>query len=181
MWTTKRLRWFLALGLGSLGCVSLSCRSRPSPAPVVLDDEGGATPDRLKEGEELPESETAFGLPIPQGMRLSRHFLESAYLTGSLSLEQLADHVQSHVEARNVEVTKNRVLFARVLFARARIKGDRRGRLFRLEISRTASGAQLFMLEITPPAMTRGLTEAERWREAGRNPDGTLLDENRVY
>ena len=47
-----------------LACASAACHREPAPV------EAGPTPDRLVAGERLPESETAFGLPLPPGMKL---------------------------------------------------------------------------------------------------------------
>ncbi len=159
-----------ALGVG------LGCRSKESPQAPVDDGVKVATPDRLTGGEQLPESEIVFGLPIPKGMRLTRHFKEAAYVTGDLDMMATLEHVRNHVEAPSVELTGE---FA--TFARAYIKGDAQRRRFRIEITKTQRGSQLYVKDITPPPPTAGLTEAERWQRAGRNPDGTLLNENQVY
>jgi hypothetical protein len=172
----ERARLHLALCVVSALGVGLGCRSKESPLAQVEDGAKVATPDRLTGEERLPEAEIVFGLPIPKGMRLTRHFKESAYVTGDLDLMTLLEHVRSYVDASSVELTGE---FA--TFARAHIKGDAQRRRFRIEISKTQRGSQLYIKDITPPPPTGGLTEAERWQRAGRNPDGTLLNENQVY
>lgn len=160
----------VALGLGAC----LSCDSNPVTRPAA--HQGGAAPDRLRAGESLPEAETAFGLPIPPGMRLSRQFSDAAYFTGELSLDKVLEHIQGHILSRDVEMMRRRTVFAR-----AHIKGDAARRLVRIEVASVAKGSQLYIKDITPPPTVGRLPDAELWRQAGRNPDGTLLDENQVY
>lgn len=151
-----------------------ACRSErelPAPAPAPLP-----TPDRLQHDEKLPESETAFGLPVPEGMRLSRHFRDSAYFTGKVPMDRLIDHVKTFVEAGEVEMMSQRMVFKR-----ARIKGAERSRIVRVEISETPRSSQIYIRDITPEHAAQVATEAERWRRAGRNPDGTPIDQNRIY
>lgn len=170
-------RWVSrAVWFGASLAAATSCRGDDTTAAPVHAPSGVTTPDRLAEDEALPESETAFGVPVPRGMRLTRHFLDSAYLSGSLSVEQSLDHVRSLVLASSVEMAAGGAVFHR-----AKIRGDEEDRLFRIEITPTRRGSQVVIRNITPPPTTPGLSEADQWRQAGRNPDGTLLNPNQVY
>jgi hypothetical protein len=153
--------------------LAVGCHAKPVES--VEEVPATSTPDRLKADEHLPEAETAFGLPIPKGMRLTRHFSDAAYLAGSLDLSSALDHVRKYVEARDVEMTNQHAVFAR-----ARIKGNPE-KVFRIEIAATPRGSQVHIKDVTPPALARGLSEPEMWQRAGRKPDGTLLDPNQVY
>lgn len=163
----------LGAGLYLVASLALGCHSKPVAS--VEEAPAASTPDRLTSDEHLPEAETAFGLPIPKGMRLTRHFSDAAYLSGSLDLSSTLDHVRKYVEARDVELTNQHAVFAR-----ARIKGNAE-RVFRIEVSATPRGSQVHIKDITPPALARGLSDAEMWQRAGRKPDGSLLDPNQVY
>ncbi len=169
-----------ARGLGlawlALCGAALGCRSsepplelvRPAPTPTPPADQAGRP--------ELPDAETAFGLPVPEGLRVARHFADSAYLSGRLSMNEALAEIRKHVISGGVELTAKRALFSR-----AYIRQDEQKRLFRIEISKTHSGSQVRINDITPPPTTHGLSESERWRRAGRNPDGTLIDPNNVF
>lgn len=159
----------VCLGLCMGGCHATSA---PEPAPP----ESTTTPDRLAADERLPEAETAFGLALPPGMHLVRHFNDAAYFSGDVPLDTVLEHVKEHVLTRQVEL-----LSAGVLFPRASIVGDDTQRLVRIELSKTSGGTQLHIQDITPPPALTGLSEAEIWRKAGRNPDGTPIDQNQVY
>lgn len=162
--------WALvAVVVQAVACRSGREQADPGAAPAPA-------PDRLREDEELPEAETAFGLPVPAGMRLSRHFRDAAYFSGQVPMSTLIEHVRSFVHSQEVEMMSRRVVFAR-----ARIKGDERQRLVRIEISEMPRGSQIYIRDITPEPATQVATEAERWRRAGRNPDGTPIDQNRLY
>jgi hypothetical protein len=142
----------------------------------VVDQITNASPDRLNADERLPEAETAFGLPIPKGMRLTRYFDDSAYFSGELDMRDALEQIRGQLLTSNVELMSRRAVFSR-----AYIKGDAARRLFRIEISATPQGSQVYVKNITPPAATAGLSESEAWKRAGRKPDGSLLDANQVY
>jgi hypothetical protein len=161
----------VAFGLG----VCAGCDTKPTVAPAPAAA-AAAPPDRLQAGESLPEAETAFGLPLPPGMRLTRHFSDSAYFTGELPMEKALEHVQGHIEARDIELMSRRTVISRAF-----IKGDKDRRLVRIEVSKLPQGSQIYIKDITPPPAIGRLSEAELWQRAGRKPDGSLLDPNKVY
>jgi hypothetical protein len=167
-----RRRW-LALG-ACLGVCLGGCRAKSASEPPAPEE--AITPDRLTGNERLPEAETAFGLTIPPGMRLVRHFNDAAYFSGDLPLEGVLEHVRQRVLAREVEL-----LSAGVLFPRASIVGGDAQRLLRIELATTPGGTQLHIQDITPPPALTGASEAEIWRKAGRHPDGTPIDQNQAY
>lgn len=161
----------LGAGAAALaGCHTKSASEPPPPASAP------ATPDRLAEGERLPEAETAFGLPLPAGMRVVRHFNDAAYFAGDVGFDAVLEHVRRHVRAEAAQMLNQGVVFPRATVA----KGDA-NRLLRIELSTTPRGTQLHIKDITPPPALSGLSEAEIWRKAGRKPDGTPLDPNQVY
>jgi hypothetical protein len=160
----------LCIGACLAGCHE---RSAPSLAPAASEP---PTPDRLAQNERLPEAETAFGVPLPAGMRLTRHFDDAAYFAGDVPLDTLVEHLQKYVRARDVQTRGQGVVFAR-----ATVIGDETQRLLRIELRPTARGTRLHMQDVTPPPALTGANEAEIWRKAGRNPDGTPIDQNRLY
>jgi hypothetical protein len=169
--STRRRCAPLAAGLGLYLC---GCHEKSVPEPVT--EERSTPPDRLAEDERLPEAETAFGLAVPVGMRLVRHFNDAAYFSGDVPLESVLEHVKDRVVARDVEMLSAGVLFPRATL----VKGDAE-RLLRIEIGKTRGGTQLHIQDITPPPALTGVSEADIWRQAGRNPDGTPIDQNQAY
>ena len=165
----ERIHFAAALTL-CLGCNTERPASPVQTAPVQN------SPDRLEEGEHLPAAETAFGLPMPSGMQLSRHFDDTAYFSGPLPVSDLVAHIQERVSSRDVEMMNQRTVFAR-----AYIDGDESKRLVRIEVAKTPVGSEIYIRDITPPSSPRGLSEAERWSRAGRKPDGTPLNPNQLY
>lgn len=164
----------VCLGAGiSAGLAGCRDDSPPAAPPASAP----ATPDRLGKGERLPEAETAFGVPLPAGMRAVRVFDDSAYFSGDLELDAVLAHVQQHVRAGSAEMVKQGVVFPR-----ATALGGDGSRLLRIELRKAAGGTQLHIQDITPPpALTEGLSEPDIWRRAGRKPDGTPLDPNQLY
>lgn len=162
---------WLGAGVSALaGCHEKGAAEPPPPSKAP------ATPDRLAQGERLPEAETAFGLPLPAGMHVVRHFDDAAYFAGDVAFDAVLDHVRRHVRAGAAEMLSQGAVFPRATLA----QGDT-GRLLRIELSKTPRGTQLHVRDITPPPAVTGLTEEEIWRKAGRKPDGTPVDPNQVY
>jgi len=148
-------------------------------APVETDappESAPPAPDRLTRDERLPESETAFGLALPKGMKLVRHFNDSAYFAGNVDIDSLHAYLREHMQLSYAQMAGEGALFPR-----AQIIGDDKHRVFRVETTKIARGSQLRIDDITPPAALTGVSEEDIWRAAGRKPDGTPLDPNQLY
>jgi len=163
----------LCAALSVLVGLGTACHRRSeTPLPV----EAAPAPDRLSGEERLPEAETAFGLPLPRGLRLTRAFNDSAYFAGGLPPAAVVEHLGSQLVSSYLEL-----MGTRSVFARAQIKGDAEKRLFRIEVSPISGGSQLYIQNITPPPVPKGLSPEEMWKLAGRKPDGKPVDENQLY
>jgi hypothetical protein len=163
------------LGIGMSLWVTSGCHRKAAPDDVPVSESAPA-PDRLTAAEKLPEAETAFGLPIPKGMRLVRHFNDAAYFAGDLDMRHALEHVRKYVVASDVQM-----LAKGALFSRAYIVGDDSKRLVRILVTPIQNGTQIRIQDITPPRAMTGLSQAEILRQAGRNPDGTVMDQNQLY
>lgn len=159
----------LLLGTGACG----SQRER-EPTPALEASE--TAPDRLAPDEVVTQAPVAFGMPLPPGMSLTRYFNDAAYFAGRVSVEDALAHVRRHVLTRDVEMRTRRVVIPQ-----AYIREDEHSRLFRIEISSTDDGSQIHIQDITPEPVTQGLSVEERWRRAGRKPDGTLLNPKETF
>jgi len=160
--------WLLAALLGA-------CHSKPPPA-TEQPEEASEAPDRLRGQERLPDSETAFGLALPPGMRLTRHFNDSAYFIGKPDVSSVVLALQPQLTARSVEMARGHATFART-----QVKQDTAQRWVRIEVSAEGSGTQVYVKNVTPPPAPRGLSEKEIWSRVGRGPDGKPLNENQMY
>jgi hypothetical protein len=161
------------LGAGASALAACHEKSASEPPPP---ESAATTPDRLAQSERLPEAETAFGLPLPAGMRVVRHFNDAAYFAGNVGFDAVLDHVRRHVRTEAAQM-----LTQAVVFPRATVVGGDPSRLLRIELSKTPRGTQLHIKDVTPPPAVTGLSESEIWSKAGRKPDGTPLDPNQLY
>jgi hypothetical protein len=105
-----------------------------------------------------------------------RQFNDSAYFVGDVDLTALLDHVQKHVVSRTAQMKGRGAMFARTA-----IEGDERKREFRIELNPSPRGTELQITDITRAPAEVGLREADSWRRAGRNPDGTPSDQDQAY
>ncbi|HVZ37121.1 MAG TPA: hypothetical protein VG963_32080 [Polyangiaceae bacterium] len=158
-----------------LATIACACHSKPPPAGEQAAA-SAAAPDRLQGPERLPDSETAFGLLLPPGMTLTRHFNDSAYFVGSPDVSSVVLALQPQLTARSVEMARGRATFSRT-----QIKQDASQRWVRIEVSAERGGTQVYVKDVTPPPAPRGLSEKEIWSKVGRGPDGKPLNENQQY
>lgn len=156
-----------------VGLAAACHRRSEAPRPV---EQAAPAPDRLSGEEGLPEAETAFGLPLPRGLRLTQAFNDSAYFAGRLPPAAVVEHLGKQLVSSHLEL-----MGTRSVFARAQIKGDAEKRLFRIEVSEISSGSRLYIQNITPTPAPPGLSPEEMWKLAGRSPDGKPIDENQLY
>lgn len=162
--------------LWAVTAIALLCSCEKQRGQQTRESAPDVTPDRLPEAQRPSESATAFGLSLPKGMRLTRQFNDSAYFMGRLELEEVVEHLKPHLEARRMELKPGYALFED-----ARLEGDDSNKRLRVSVSAEGPGTQVFVQNVTPPPAPRGISEAEMWRRAGRNPDGTPMDQNQLY
>ncbi len=128
--------------------------------------------DHLAPGELAEGSDALFGLTLPRAIKVQRRFRDGAYASGPVSPEDLSNYVRQRVAVAEVEVGA-----ARTVFPRARILAGDASKIYRLEVApRRGGGSELSVRDVTPVPPPEGLTDAERWRRAGMNPDGTPLN-----
>jgi hypothetical protein len=136
-------------------------RAAPSATPV----------DRLAPGELGAGKANVFGFRVPRGMRVEAVFSDAAHLSGRVDPMALASYVRDRVVTGHVEVAA-----ARTTFPAVRIRGGDPKRVYRIEIVPHSAQTRLVLRDVTPKPSVEGLSEAERWRQAGMTPKGELLD-----
>ena len=166
--------------LGLLSCsagilLAGACHEEEAPAPRGTSSARAQHPekplDRLAPGELAPGDGEVFGVPVPRGMEVTGRFRDSALVVGDVAPEAVANYVRDYVDARNVEIGA-----ARTIFPSVTIKNGDPDRTYRIEVVRDRRETKLLISDITPPPKVEGLTDAERWRQAGLTPEGKPLD-----
>lgn len=104
-------------------------------------------------------------------MSVDRRYPDAAHISGSATPESVSNYVRKRVVVSRVEIGA-----ARTVFPAAHIKGGNPNKVYRIEVIAAPGRTKLVIRDITKPQMTRGLSEAERWRRAGLTPDGKPLD-----
>lgn len=161
-----------AWALVSLALVQGCKKDQPQPVPT----QATASPDRLSEGEVLPGRDSAFGLELPQGLKVAARYPHVVQMSSTLSREAVVRFFRENVLVQHVEVTPSHTLFPKVY-----IKGDKSKHIYRIDVTVGSGRTLVNMRDITPPPVTQGLTEVQRWEQAGRNPDGTQKNRNQIY
>ena len=147
-------------------------KSAPPPASSASATSSAPKPvDHLAPDELAAGTADVWGFPVPREMHIEHHFPELAYIVGPVKPDALANYVRDHVVVSHVEIGAGRTIFPN-----ARIKGGAPDRVYELDVIPASIGTLLQIQDITPLKVTPGLTDAERWKEAGLTPEGRPLD-----
>ena len=157
---------------------SLLCASchggKSAPSAVSSAQPAGSAPtpvDRLAPDELAAGSADVWGFPVPREMHVEHRFPELAYLAGPVRPDALANYVRDHVVVAHVEIGAGRTIFPN-----ARIKGGAPDRVYELDVIPEPGSTRLVIHDLTPPKIVPGLTDAQRWQQAGLTPQGRPLD-----
>lgn len=161
--------------LALLALLTLTGCESEQPLPLRTTSSTVA-PDRLLPGETLPGREKVFGIEVPPGLRVTSQFTDVVQLSGHVRPEAVTNYLRKHVVVDHVELGAQHTVFPR-----AYLKHDASKRLYRIDIVNERGVTNVKIRDITPPPVTQGLTEAERWERAGRNLDGSLKDRLKQY
>ena len=162
----------------SLALLGAGCqRKSEPPAPVAKAFPSAKPLDRLAPGELAQGPGEVFGFTVPSGMKVKGAFLEIAYLEGDVTPEAVANYVRERVDVEHVEIGA-----ASTLFPRVHIKRGAPERIYDFEVSPgPGERTELVIRDVTPRAPNPpGMTDSDRWRQAGYTPDGKPLDPSQL-
>lgn len=135
---------------------------RPTPVDSTL-------PGEMAEGREK-----AFGFPMPRDMKIIARMEKVWTAETTMSLESVANYVRARVETDKVETGPSRTVF---MEAKPRYDASK---TVKVTVARKSGKTLLIVRDKTRVPAEKGLTEEERWRQAGIGPDGKPIgDENK--
>ena len=149
------------------------CHSRNEAVPAVVTS-AASTPkpiDRLAPDELAAGNAEVWGFAVPREMQVEHRYQQVTHLIGHVKPAALANYVRERVIVSHVEIGA-----ARTIFPDARIRGGAPDRVYELEVIPEPGLTRLTIRDTTPPKVEPGLTDAERWRQAGLTPEGRPLD-----
>jgi hypothetical protein len=154
-----------------------SCREKPAPTAL---EPGRAAPsakpvDRLAPDELAAGSSEVWGLAIPRDMQIEQRFPEVAYVAGPVKPDALSNYVRDRVLVSHVEIGAGRTIFPN-----ARIKRGPPDHYYEIDVIPNLGGSRMEIRDLTPVKVVPGLSDAERWRQAGFTPDGHPLDPKKL-
>jgi len=156
-------------------CASCHGKSQPPPSGASAALSGtGLNPkplDRLAPDELAAGNAEIWGFVVPREMQVEHRYHEVTHLIGPVKPDALANYVRDRVIVSHVEIGA-----ARTVFPNARIKAGAADRVYELEVIPEPGITRLVIRDTTPPRIQPGLTDAERWRQAGLTPEGRPLD-----
>ncbi|HEY0463886.1 MAG TPA: hypothetical protein VGC79_06740 [Polyangiaceae bacterium] len=161
--------------LASLLCASCHAKSElaaGSASSAQAASQAQKKPvDRLAPDELASGNAEVWGFAVPREMQVEHRYKEVTHLIGRVKPDALANYVRERVIVSHVEIGA-----ARTIFPGARIKGGAVDRVYDLEVIPEPGITRLIIRDTTPPKIVPGLTDAERWRQAGLTPEGRPLD-----
>jgi hypothetical protein len=152
-----------------------SCHSKAGSTPkgsASALPQGQAKPlDRLAPDELAAGNAEVWGFAVPRDMQIEHRYVETAHLIGAVKPDALANYVRDRVVVSHVEIGAGRTVFPN-----AHIKGGAADRVYELDVVPEPGQTRLVIKDTTPIKVVPGLSDAERWQQAGLTPQGRPLD-----
>jgi hypothetical protein len=145
--------------LGTTATTAIAASAAPRPV------------DRLAPDELAAGNAEVWGFAVPREMQVEHRYQEVTHIIGPVKPDALANYVRDRVVVSHVEIGA-----ARTIFPNARIKGGASDRVYELDVIPEPGNTRLVIRDTTPPKVEPGLSDAERWRQAGLTPEGRPLD-----
>ena len=153
-------------------CLCASCHGKSEPAPSSASSAATNKPiDRLAPDELAAGNAEVWGFVVPREMKVEHRYKEATHLVGPVKPDALANYVRERVVVSHVEIGA-----ARTIFPDARIKAGASDRVYELDVIPEPGLTRLVIRDTTPLKVEPGLSDAERWRQAGLTPQGRPLD-----
>jgi hypothetical protein len=164
------------------------CKKHATHAPegsgsgqTGVEPEASARPplDHLASGELPPGTASVHGLVLPTGMKLFANFSGTAEAIGPQRPEDVANYIRERVTATRIELGAVGTVFPAV-----HVKDGDPTKTLRIEVVPLGDRTKVIVSNITRPtervAIDPNETDEMRWRRAGYNKDGTLIDKNEL-
>ena len=154
------------------GCkASRPSSGEPSPAASTVPVTAPALPaDHLAPGELLEGSEHAFGLTLPQGLRVDEGFVRVTYASGPLSVHPLVEYFRARLRDGELHEGETSATFDHVT-----VPGKPEPPLS-IHIATLRDSVRVEIRDETPPVVPALPDDAARWKHAGLTPSGRVLD-----
>ncbi len=154
-----------------LACIGCHRKSAPVGMSTAAPTASSAKPiDHLASDELAAGSSEVWGFTVPRDMHIEHRFPEIAYVVGPVTPEALANYVRDRVTVSHVEIGAGRTIFPN-----AKIKGGS-DHYYELDVIPEPGATRLQIQDLTPVKVIPGLSDEERWKQAGLTPQGRPLD-----
>lgn len=128
----------------------------------------------LRPGELAEGADAAFGLKLPRLLRINATFPDATFASGPVRPDDLVVYVRERVIAER----ETKVL-GKTTFEGATSKASPSKKV-RIEIIQRPTDTEIIIRDETRPPAKEGLSEEERWKEHGLNPQGQPLDPTKL-
>jgi hypothetical protein len=158
--------------------------ARPA-APLLAPSAPPA--DHLAPGELIEGTQRAFGVLLPQVVRVRESFVDAVYASGPTTVAALVPYFRAHLRGGDLHVGELLATFDHVHAPPSseapsgadhggRPAQDPGSRELRVRIATSPDGARVDIRDTTPPVIPAMPDDSARWKAAGLTPHGKVVD-----
>jgi len=154
------------------GCSQPSVATSDPPASTLASPPASAPPvDHLGPDELLEGSETAFGIPLPQGLVVAHRYPDTVEATGTMTVHALVLYFRSRLQGGSLRESEKVATFEHVTtpglppYTELTIR-------FAVALNET----RVQLISTTHPPGPELPDVPSRWRQVGLTPNGKVLD-----
>jgi hypothetical protein len=149
----------------------------PAPAPAASI----APPaDHLAPGELIEGTQRAFGVLLPQVLRIHESFVKVVYTSGPTTVDALVPYFRAHLTGGELHVSPSLATFDHVHAVPEGAPGvaarETSGHELSVRIATAADGARVDIADTTPPVLPALPDDNARWKAVGLTPQGKVAD-----
>lgn len=149
-----------------MGALVFAAGCQDDPPELAPSGVGRVPIDTLAPGEIAEGKEIAFGLRLPRDMRVTSRQSRAVFALGRLHIEEVSNFVRDRVDAKQVDTGPTRTRFVEAVPLRDKTT------TIDIEVIVTRQGTEIVVRDRTRVPAEPGLSDEERWRRAGLQPNG---------
>jgi hypothetical protein len=159
---------------------AIGCEKEDAPlvgAAIAADALAPSPRDHFGPGELLEGNERAFGLALPRGTHIDSAFPQQVLASTDAKATDVANYIRTRVSMGTVKVGAASTMFDRVQVPAL----PSHELVIRVEEGPMGNGSRITLRDVTPPPVDPGLSDEERWRQAGLKGPGQAADPTHLH
>jgi hypothetical protein len=161
----------IGLAILAAACDSTRTNVEPAPSASVVAVKPPLLPgDHLAPGELLEGTQEAYGIKLPQLVKIDEVFSKETATSGPVALHPMVDYLRARVTGGDLREGADSATFEHVT-----APGKPQPEL-EIHLVRSRDVVRIFFRDATPPVLPPLPDDAARFKRAGLTPSGKILD-----